>query len=722
MFELRRGARRVWMITLALAASLMAQIQLTTIEDIIYRADGQRFDGYAQIEWRSFLASDQSSIAANSKTVRVVNGVLKVKLTPTTTASAGAYYIVKYTINGRLQTTEYWAVRPSTTTLKLRDIRLVGPPAGGASSVTGIAGQVELADVVGLADELAARARKGLGFTPSGAAVVNSAGELETATGQPTDCVKVDGTSGPCGTSSGGGATFVDGETPAGLINGSNVTFTLSNAPDPSSSLQLYRNGVLQKVGIDYTLANNTITFSGSATPQLADVILASYRLGSSGQVAGQAGGSLVGFFPAPSIAPGAVANLHVSSTAAISESKLALNFPTHSSANDPSSDQKAALLGTVGIASNANRYVTDQDPRLTNARTPAAHGLLSGSHFDSNPGSVSRGDILVGQGTTPTLWSRLPLGAQNRCLISNGSDAVWNACLFTGFPAGAMPFVDASGNLAHNSSRLIWDNSTRRMGIGTGTPASTLTVHDSAAGEGRTTVTVRAGQDQQTTPLQAWQDPSGTDLARVESDGSVQTKSVKATTSATQAAWQETGSASDPSTKPDGAAWYNTAEKARRTAEAGQVHSTPQVICSTEGTGSNSTTQVMLGRCRIPAALLRAGDRYEVSFQVSHEGTATGFSYTVNWGNLAVATRSGAAGEIQAAGRADVIPLGVSAYWSSMNWGAATALQASAGSGTVSGSGDLLVEVVGNMGGATSDTITVRSLTVVRMPSQLNP
>lgn len=39
-----------------------------------------------------------------------------------------------------------------------------------------------------------------------------------------------------------------------------------------------------------------------------------------------------------------------------------------------PSTSEKSALSGTNGTPSNTNRYVTDSDPRNTNARTPLAH------------------------------------------------------------------------------------------------------------------------------------------------------------------------------------------------------------------------------------------------------------------------------------------------------------------------------------------------------------
>ncbi len=45
-----------------------------------------------------------------------------------------------------------------------------------------------------------------------------------------------------------------------------------------------------------------------------------------------------------------------------------------HSNANDPSSDQKAALAGTSGTPSSTNKYVTNSDSRLSDARTPTSH------------------------------------------------------------------------------------------------------------------------------------------------------------------------------------------------------------------------------------------------------------------------------------------------------------------------------------------------------------
>ncbi|MDP8991108.1 MAG: hypothetical protein M3N41_13635, partial [Acidobacteriota bacterium] len=122
------------LIVLLLAATGLAQAQpaLTTIQDILYRADGTRFSGTMFIAWSSFLAGDTSNIATANLTVPIVNGVLRVQLVPTTTASAGAQYNVTYQSGGVNQFTEVWAVPPSTPRLRVRDVRLssgvvVGP-------------------------------------------------------------------------------------------------------------------------------------------------------------------------------------------------------------------------------------------------------------------------------------------------------------------------------------------------------------------------------------------------------------------------------------------------------------------------------------------------------------------------------------------------------------------------------------------------------------------
>jgi hypothetical protein len=70
---------------------------------------------------------------------------------------------------------------------------------------------------------------------------------------------------------------FSDKETPAGSINGSNVTFTLANTPTAGSE-HVYLNGVLQDSGAgnDYTIATTVVTFS--TAPATGDKVRVSYR------------------------------------------------------------------------------------------------------------------------------------------------------------------------------------------------------------------------------------------------------------------------------------------------------------------------------------------------------------------------------------------------------------------------------------------------------------
>jgi hypothetical protein len=75
------------------------------------------------------------------------------------------------------------------------------------------------------------------------------------------------------------GVGFVDAETPSGTIDGVNNSYTLAQAPNPASSLDVFRNGMRMAVGVDYTLSGNAITFV-AVVPQIGDVLLCSYRIG----------------------------------------------------------------------------------------------------------------------------------------------------------------------------------------------------------------------------------------------------------------------------------------------------------------------------------------------------------------------------------------------------------------------------------------------------------
>ena len=279
MFSLRRAAG------VAMTAAMMAAVTsvttwgqpaLTTIQDILYRADGTRFNGTLYVAYNAFQAGDASNIGTANLTVPIVNGVLNVQLAPTTTASAGAQYNVTFNSNGINQFTQVWAVPPSNVPLSVRNVlvsqgSVVGPPP--------VTTSINISDVNGLQNQLAIRPQEGVSYTVGRTAVIDSSGQIDGAAGNLSDCVRVDGSSGPCGTGGSGVLpSFSDEETPHGAINGSNAVFSLAFSPSPAASLLLYVNGLLMTQGIDYTLNGNTITFLLASTPQIGDVLTASYR------------------------------------------------------------------------------------------------------------------------------------------------------------------------------------------------------------------------------------------------------------------------------------------------------------------------------------------------------------------------------------------------------------------------------------------------------------
>lgn len=69
---------------------------------------------------------------------------------------------------------------------------------------------------------------------------------------------------------------FVDNITLIGAIDGVNTVFSLPSAPNPALSLQLFRNGILQRSGEDFVLNGSKVTFQ--TVPEVSDKLIASYR------------------------------------------------------------------------------------------------------------------------------------------------------------------------------------------------------------------------------------------------------------------------------------------------------------------------------------------------------------------------------------------------------------------------------------------------------------
>jgi hypothetical protein len=267
-----------------LSGLAIAQTGLTTIQDTLFKADGTRFTGTVTIQWSTFDATNVGTIVQQSRRVDVSNGLLQVQLVPNAAQAAPAnVYTVRYQSDGNQQFTETWSVPSSSSPLTVAQVRVGMVTASGGGS-SGGSTTIPESGVVGLTSDLAQRPVKGPGFGTGSVAIINQNGQIDVAVGDVGECVLVDGTTGPCG----GGATsqFFDAETPGGVVDGSNNTFTLANAPS-GSSLMLFRNGLYMSANFDYTLNGSTITFASGGMPQPADRLIASYRIdpSSSGNV-----------------------------------------------------------------------------------------------------------------------------------------------------------------------------------------------------------------------------------------------------------------------------------------------------------------------------------------------------------------------------------------------------------------------------------------------------
>lgn len=260
MVKLRHLLPTLTLFSILFTAGAPAQNSLTTIQDTVTNADGTPFNGTLIVTWNGFTAPSGGTIAPHSTSAQIYNGVLSILLVPTTTASSGAYYLATYnSTDGTTTWTETWQVPPSTTPLTLNQVRVPQAGSGGSGSSGNSGGSITLpipiSDVTNLTTTLA-----------------SLSSSISTLTTQVSSLTVT--------------PVFVDGETPGGTVNGANRSFTLANSPSPAMSLDLYRNGLVQSAGVDYTISGNTITFLQVATPQPGDLLQAFYRAAGIGQAA----------------------------------------------------------------------------------------------------------------------------------------------------------------------------------------------------------------------------------------------------------------------------------------------------------------------------------------------------------------------------------------------------------------------------------------------------
>jgi len=113
----------------------------------------------------------------------------------------------------------------------------------------------------------------------------------------------------------------------------------------------------------------------------------------------------------------------------------------------------------------NADAAPTSTCTTITSAFTsgsfPAtAHAILSATHSDSTVGTVARGDLITGQGASPT-WTRLAKGTANQLLAmdATGTDIIWATASGTG------TVTHTAGALTLN--QLVFGNGAADIAVG---------------------------------------------------------------------------------------------------------------------------------------------------------------------------------------------------------------------------------------------------------------
>ncbi len=140
----------------------------------------------------------------------------------------------------------------------------------------------------------------------------------------------------------------------------------------------------------------------------------------------------------------------------------------SHANTNDPTADEKAALVGTSGTPSTSNKYVTNADSRNSDARVPTAHTIDGASHTVAGrtagqllrataatafgwstatyPDTAAKGGLVVA--TDANVIGALAVGLTTQVLVGGGAAIVpaWSTNLPTALTIGTAYIYRAGG------------------------------------------------------------------------------------------------------------------------------------------------------------------------------------------------------------------------------------------------------------------------------------
>ncbi len=130
--ERMRACAPVWRAALGLMAiavavlppRVAAQMNTTTVQGTVYRADGKPASGTLLLNWSAFTTPQNQAVAAGNLSAPIgADGFVSLNLTPNASAlPAGSYYTAVYHLNDGTVNQEYWVV-PATATATIAAVR-----------------------------------------------------------------------------------------------------------------------------------------------------------------------------------------------------------------------------------------------------------------------------------------------------------------------------------------------------------------------------------------------------------------------------------------------------------------------------------------------------------------------------------------------------------------------------------------------------------------------